>query len=78
MSLDDLDLTLSPLEKLRREAARRDDYVDLSSSNPTHHGLIFPPDILRDAANAYWRTRRYEPHPKGSLCAREAIAQYYA
>lgn len=78
MSLAALDLTPSPLEQLRRLAAQRDDYIDLSSSNPTHHGFIFPTDILRDASEEYWRTRRYEPHPKGSLRAREAIARYYA
>ena len=78
MSFDELDLTPSALEELRRQAAQRDDYIDLSSSNPTQHGFIFPQDILQEAAEIYWRTRRYEPHPKGSLKAREAIAQYYA
>jgi aspartate/methionine/tyrosine aminotransferase len=78
MSFADLDLTISPLEQLRRRAAARPDYIDLSSSNSTQHGFIFPPDILRQAADAYWLARRYEPHPKGSLRAREAIAQYYA
>ena len=78
MSLADLDLSLSPLERLRRCAAARPDYIDLSSSNPTQHGFTFPPDILRGAADAYWSARRYEPHPKGSLRAREAIAEYYA
>jgi alanine-synthesizing transaminase len=78
MTFDQLDFSLSPLERLRRQAARREDYLDLSSSNPTLHGFIFPPDILRKAADEYWRTRRYQPDPKGSLRAREAIAQYYA
>jgi len=78
MSLADLDLTISPLERLRRRAAARPDYIDLSSSNPTQHGFTFPPDILRHAADEYWLARRYEPHPKGSMGARESIAQYYA
>src|SRR5438132_10025484 len=78
MSFDELDLTPSALETLRQEAAQRPDYIDLSSTNPTQHGFVFPQEILREAADVYWRARRYEPHPKGSLRAREAIAQYYA
>ena len=78
VSLAELDLSISPLERLRRRAAARPDYLDLSSSNPTQHGFTFPPEILRESANAYWPARRYEPHPRGSLRAREAIAEYYA
>jgi aspartate/methionine/tyrosine aminotransferase len=78
MTFDDLDLAPSPLEQLRRKAALRSDYLDLSSSNPTHHGFVFPADILRACADAYWSSRRYEPNPKGSLRARESIARYYA
>src|SRR4051812_47673358 len=37
MTFDDLDFAPSPLEQLRRTAALRSDYLDLSSSNPTHH-----------------------------------------
>jgi alanine-synthesizing transaminase len=76
--MPDLDLTISPLERLRRQATSRPDYIDLSSSNFTQHGFTFPPEVLRESANAYWSARRYEPHPKGSLAARETIARYYA
>ncbi len=75
---NDLDLTPSTLERLRRQAAERSDYIDLSSSNPTAHGFIFPTHILRTLADEYWRVRRYMPDPKGNVRAREAIAQYYA
>ena len=78
MSFAELDLTISPLERLRRHAAVRPDYLDLSSSNPTQHGFTFPLEILRQAADAYWPARRYEPHPRGNVRAREAIAEYYA
>jgi aspartate/methionine/tyrosine aminotransferase len=78
MSIATVDLTPSPLELMRQRAAQRPDYLDLSSSNPTLHGFIFPPDLLRAAADEYWYARRYQPESKGSLRAREAIAQYYA
>ncbi len=77
MFMDDLDLSASPLEERRRAAAQRPDYIDLSASNPTAHGLLFPPEILSACAEPYWRTRRYAPHPHGLLAAREAIAAYY-
>ncbi|MCS7080354.1 MAG: pyridoxal phosphate-dependent aminotransferase [Chloracidobacterium sp.] len=73
--LADVDLTPNQLERARQRAAA---YIDLTSSNPTHHGLLFPADILREAAAAYWDSRRYEPDPRGQLAARRAIAADYA
>lgn len=69
---------LSPnrIELARRAAAGN--YVDLTSSNPTSQGLLFPPDVLRVAAEPYWQTRRYQPDPRGLPAAREAIIRYYA
>jgi alanine-synthesizing transaminase len=77
MSFEAVDLAPSPLEQLRRVASQRPDYLYLSSSNMTAHGFVFPPDVLRESAAAYWPHRRYEPNPKGDLRAREAIARYY-
>ncbi len=71
------DLSANRIELARRRAAQRG-YIDLTSSNPTHQGLLFPADILRDAAEQYWAGRRYDPDPRGLLTAREAIARYYA
>lgn len=73
--LADVDLTPNRLERARRRAGR---YIDLTSSNPTHHGLLFPADILRAAADGYWEARRYEPDPRGQLAARRAVAADYA
>ncbi len=73
--LFDVDLAPNRLERARRQAGA---YIDLTSSNPTRHGLLFPPDILRAAADGYWDARRYEPDPRGSLAARVAIAEDYA
>lgn len=53
-------------------------YIDLTSSNPTHQGLLFPEDVLREASAAYWSNRRYDPEPRGLRSARLAIARYYA
>ncbi len=74
--LPDLDLSANRLELARRRAAARG-YIDLTSSNPTHQGLLFPPGILRAAAGAYWDARRYDPDARGLPAARAAIARYY-
>ncbi len=70
-----VDLTPNRLERARQRTAH---YIDLTSSNPTHHGLLFPADILREAAAAYWDNRRYAPDPRGDPAARRAIAADYA
>jgi alanine-synthesizing transaminase len=72
------DLSPNQIELARRQAALGPGYIDLTSSNPTHQGLLFPPDVLRTAADHYWGSRRYEPDPRGLRPAREAIARYYA
>jgi alanine-synthesizing transaminase len=75
---DDGDLTPNQIELARLRAAAGPGYLDLTSSNPTHQGLLFPPEILRSAADAYWHSRRYDPDPRGMLSARTTIVQYYA
>lgn len=71
------DLSPNRIEIARQAAAQRG-YIDLTSSNPTHNGLVFPNTILRAGAENYLRNRRYEPDARGLLAAREAIAAYYA
>ncbi len=73
-----LDLTPNALELARQRRLAAGGYVDLTSSNPTAQGLIFPPEILREAAEGFWATRRYAPDPRGSQAARAAIVAYYA
>lgn len=73
----DIDLTPNRIELARRRVAAGTGYSDLTSSNPTHQGLLFPPSILQAAAATYWETRRYEPDPRGLPAARAAIARYY-
>src|SRR4051812_43780462 len=74
--LADADLSINRIEQTRQRAAQRG-YIDLTSSNPTQQGLLFPPDILRAASEGYWQSRRYQPDAHGDLRAREAIARYY-
>jgi aspartate/methionine/tyrosine aminotransferase len=73
----DLDLSPNPLELVRLKAAVESGYVDLTSSNPTQQGLLFPPEVLRTAADDYWQARRYTPDPRGLPAARAAIVEYY-
>lgn len=57
-----------------RRAGRR--LLDLTASNPTAVGLHFDAQTILPAlsdANAL----SYHPHPKGLLCARRAVADYY-
>jgi aspartate/methionine/tyrosine aminotransferase len=75
---DDLDLSPNELELARQARTAGAGYLDLTSSNPTRQGLIFPPEILAAATADYWATRRYDPDPRGRPAAREAIAAMYA
>jgi aspartate/methionine/tyrosine aminotransferase len=74
----DGDLTPNRIELARQRAAAGAGYIDLTSSNPTHQGLIFPADVLHAAAGRYLSARRYDPDPHGAPAARNAIAHYYA
>jgi aspartate/methionine/tyrosine aminotransferase len=74
----DLDLSPNPLELARQARAAAGGYIDLTSSNPTQQGLLFPSAVLRGAADGYWEARRYAPDPRGNPAARAAIAAYYA
>lgn len=75
---DNLELTPNDLELARQARAAGAGYLDLTSSNPTRHGLIFPPDLLAEAAAGYWGARRYDPDPRGLPAARAAICAAYA
>lgn len=72
------DLSLNPIEEARLRQAAGEGYLDLTSSNPTQQGLLFPPAILQRASQPYWDTRRYLPDPKGLPTARATISRYYA
>jgi aspartate/methionine/tyrosine aminotransferase len=73
----DESMEINRLERTRREVAAAGGYSDLTISNPTQQGFLFPPAILRTAAERYWQHRRYTPDAHGLVEAREAIIAYY-
>jgi aspartate/methionine/tyrosine aminotransferase len=65
------------LSLLVEEKRRRGDSIlDLMESNPTRCGFTYP---TREILNALSSTQvlSYQPHPRGLLSARRAIAEYY-
>jgi alanine-synthesizing transaminase len=50
--------------------------IDLTQSNPTHAGFRYPLDVIRAFDDSAMLS--YEPSPRGSLAAREAVSAYYA
>ena len=50
--------------------------LDLTESNPTHAGFIYPPEVTR--AFNHPGVLDYRPAPAGAPEAREAVAAYYA
>lgn len=72
------DLSLNPIEEARLRQLAGAGYIDLTSSNPTAQGLLFPPELLQRASAAYWFERYYQPDPRGNPQARQSIVNYYA
>jgi len=60
------------LESKRRSGAT---ILELTESNPTKVGLNYPEDLLRALAQP--AAMKYEPHPRGLLVARQAVADYH-
>jgi alanine-synthesizing transaminase len=58
----------------RRAAGRT--LLDLSESNPTRVGIVYPEHDLLDAISQPG-SLSYQPDPKGLRTAREAVARYY-
>jgi aspartate/methionine/tyrosine aminotransferase len=65
---------LARAHRLRVEAGLA--IADLTASNPTRCGFDYSPALL--AALADPRAANYDPQPKGSFRAREAVCGYYA
>lgn len=61
---------------LSRKRAAGDEVFDLTESNPTRIGLVYPSDEIV-AALAQPGALTYEPAPQGHLTAREAVRHYY-
>lgn len=72
------ELDLNPLAARREELMRAGaPVIDLTESNPTRCGFAYPErEIL--SALATTASLTYNPDPRGSLPARQAVASYYA
>jgi len=65
------------LTRLLTEKRRAGDAIlDLSESNPTRAGLQYPLEIAASFGGK--EVLRYEPDPRGSTAARQAVSRYYA
>jgi alanine-synthesizing transaminase len=60
-------------ERLDAFRAAGVEWVDLTESNPTRAGFVYPSDLLQQLADP--AALRYEPHPFGLRSAREAVAR---
>lgn len=64
---------LARAHRLRCESGQA--IADLTTSNPTRCGFCYPTHLLRVLQDD--RALAYDPHPRGSLVAREAVCDYY-
>lgn len=65
---------LAHAHRLRRQAGLP--IADLTASNPTHCGFTYSADLLSALADP--RALDYDPQPRGSFPARQAVCAYYA
>jgi hypothetical protein len=63
------------LARAAADARRRGPVLDLTLSNPTRAGLVYPSDLLRPLSDAAALT--YRPEPFGLRSARDAVAATY-
>ena len=61
---------------LRERRASQHPIIDLTESNPTRAGFVYPPDLLAPLSDA--RALRYDPQPLGAAEARAAVAADFA
>ncbi|MEX2090501.1 MAG: pyridoxal phosphate-dependent aminotransferase, partial [Bacteroidota bacterium] len=62
---------------LAAKRLRGDEILDLTESNPTRCGFDYQPQYTLESLSTR-RSLVYEPHPKGILSARAAVAEYYS
>ena len=65
---------LARAHRLRRQAGLP--IADLTASNPTRCGFVYPASLLDALADR--RALDYDPQPAGLLAARQAVCEYYA
>ncbi len=59
----------------RKRMAARLPIADLTASNPTRCGFVYPASLLSALTDP--RALQYDPQPRGLLSAREAVCAYY-
>lgn len=57
-------------------AAHRGELLDLTQANPTHAGIIYPPNLLDAFTDR--RAMEYDPDPRGLGSARALLAERYS
>jgi alanine-synthesizing transaminase len=73
----DWNLAANPLSRLLQEKrAAGAAILDLTESNPTAAGIVYPTEAILEAL-ADGRSLRYEPSAAGMLVARTAVSGYY-
>ena len=73
-----MELELNNIEIAKRtHLAKGLPLLDLTESNPTRCGFIYPAEVLQSAAHSYLQNRLYCPDSKGIEQTRKAIANYY-
>ncbi len=71
------DLTPNRLSSLLEAKRKRGERIlDLTETNPTRVGIVYPPDLLAPLADP--GALRYEPSPRGLASARAAVAADHA
>ena len=50
--------------------------ADITASNPTRCGFVYSANLLQSLAQP--QALEYDPQPRGSLTARQAVCRYYA
>lgn len=66
----------TPANRVAETRARVGDCLDLTVSNPTEAGIVYPEREILDALSAR-AALRYRPSPLGLDIAREAVSRYY-
>jgi alanine-synthesizing transaminase len=73
----DWNIEVNPLEAARQQRRQAGlSIADLTASNPTRCGFHYPDELLASLADP--SAFDYDPNPRGSFAAREAVCRYYA
>lgn len=63
------------MQAVEARRASGDPILDLTQSNPTQAGIVYPADVLATLSDP--RAMLYDPDPRGLLFARDAVARHF-